>query len=417
LKKRYDQSLWGRDQLNVTTLRHSQFTRSAVLFIAHHFLLDPKGIAGGISEHTVGLYGTLIRKYSKIYKIFCYSAEDGTLYTFDNNGGVANSVKVPMPLALVKVLAEARKSSGSIPLFTTIISYYYAAKDKPVSFLVSFFILHILRIMGFANVMIDIIDPPVEVQDIFESPPLKKALFGTLLDIVTLKKGTLIWFCSNSYQEYLTRKYRIPYERTHVIYDGSFPDLITPKPPRREGPLTIFYSGALLHIKGVARLVESVSKLREKGIDVNLLLTGGLRRPLRPHVEVDTPWAKTLFVNDWFEWIKILSERADVCVIPYPRKLHWNLTFHMKLPDYMAAAKPIVAMYGRETAYILERYKCGLIANDWKEFEEHITRLFNDRRLARTLGESGRKAVEEFFNYANLANTLHEVIQKHLKVS
>jgi glycosyltransferase involved in cell wall biosynthesis len=401
--------------MNVTVSEYSRFIKSVVLIVASEFLLDPKRIAGGINEHYVGLYGAFVRRYSKIYKILWYSAREGTLHTFDTNGNIAKSTKMPMPLAILKVLVDARKSSGSIPLFTVIIAYYYAAKDKPVSYLISLSLFHILRIMGLANVIADVIDPPVEVQDVFESPPLKKVLLGTILDIITLKKGIHMWFCSNSYQKYMTKKYRIPYHRTHVIYDGSVPELITPKPPKEKGSLTVFYSGALLSIKGVPQLVKSIEKLRKKGIEVTLLLTGGVRRPSRPHVEVDKPWGKSIFVSDWLEWTKILSEQADICVIPYPRKLHWDLTFHMKLPDYMAAGKPIVSMYGTETAHILKKYKCGLIAKNWEEFEKHITRLYQDRTLANTLGNNGRKAVEEYFNYENLAGMLHEIIQKCLR--
>lgn len=401
----------------LVTMKRTSFIKSAVLFVTSYFISDPKEIGGGISEHYVGLYGTFIRKYSKMYKIFWYSVDDNTLRMFDGNGNPRNLTRLPMPLAIFKVLVDARRSSESFPLLTAIIAYYYAAKKKPASFLISLFVFHLLRIMSLVNVMIDIIDPPVEVQITYsESPSLKKIILGTILDTVTLKKGTLMWFCSNSYQKYLTEKYRIPNQRTNVIYDGSVLNLILPNPPKKEGQLTVFYSGALLTIKGVPQLIESIKRLRKKGTDVTLLLTGGVRRPGHNHVEAeDEPWIEPMFVDDWLEWVKILSERADVCVIPYPRKLHWDLTFHMKLPDYMAAGKPIVSMYGTETAYILRKYKCGLIAKNWEEFEEHITRLYEDRVLAKTLGENGRKAVEEFLNYTDLAKTLHKMIQQHLR--
>jgi len=83
----------------------------------------------------------------------------------------------------------------------------------------------------------------------------------------------------------------------------------------------------------------------------------------------------------------------------------------------MAAGKPIVSMYGKETASILEKYKCGLTATSWDEFQEHIIRLYKDRKLAKTLGENGRKAVEEFFNYKNLSEMLNKVIQGRLKIA
>lgn len=304
------------------------------------------------------------------------------------------------------MLTEARKNSKSIPSLTAIIAYYYAAKDRPLSFLISLFLLRLLGVLRRANVIVDVVDPPVEVHVTYsESPSLRKTILGTILDILTLKKGTLVLLCSNSYQEYLTKKYGIPYHRADVIYHGSFPDLISAKPPRAKGPFTVFYSGSMLKVKGVLELIESIGKLRKRGLDVTLMLTGGkLEMEFRP-------WIKSIWLNDWFEWVRIIREEADICVIPYPRRIHWDLVHHCKLSDYMAAGKPIVAMYGKETASILKRYNCGLVANDWDEFQKHVIRLYQDREFARSLGNNGRKAVEQFFNCKNTAEMLNKLIQ------
>jgi glycosyltransferase involved in cell wall biosynthesis len=380
-----------------------------MLFITNYFILNPRAIGGGISEHYVELYRTFIEKYCRIYDIFWYSADDSILRMFDANGNIVNSSKTTMPMTILKVLTRARRIAERRPSLIAIIAYYYAAKRKPMSFLFSICILHLLRIMGFATVIADIVDPPVEVHITYtDFPSLRKIIYGTMMDIMTLKKGTHVLFCSNSYKGYLTKKYGIPSRRTHVIYHGSFPDLIHSKPPRAKGPLTMFYSGSLLKVKGIPQLIESVSKLREKGIKVSLLLTGG-------KLEMKTePWVNSIRLNDWFEWVKILSEEADICVIPYPKRIHWDLVHHCKLSDYMAAGKPVVSMYGKETASILKQYNCGLIANNWNEFQDHIIRLYKDRELAKFLGENGRKAVEQFFNRKYTAGMLNKLIQRHL---
>jgi len=221
---------------NIPVKTHSRDARPVVLIITHYFLIDRRGIRGGIGEHYVGLYGTFVKRFSKLYKVFWFSTDDSFLRTFDVNGNIKDLTKTSMPMAIIKVLNEARKSSEFVPPFTAIIAYYYAARKKPVSYVISMLFLHLLRMLSLVNVMVDIIDPPIEVHVTYSlSSSFKKILWGTVLDIVTLKKGTFMWFCSNSYQEYITKKYGIPYARTHVIYDGSVPDLITPKPPKANG--------------------------------------------------------------------------------------------------------------------------------------------------------------------------------------
>ncbi len=395
--------------IRVPTLKDESSMKSALLILTNYFLIDPQRIGGGIGEHYAGFYGTFIKKYSRNYKIYWYSTDTRTLRAFGSSGTVMNSTMTLAPLAIFKAVNAAKKNNENKPLLTVTIAYHYVATRNIISFLALLLLLQFLRIAGLANTIIDIIDPPVEVHLTYsESPSRWNILFGTVLDILTLKSGAAMWFCSNSYQKYLTRKYRIPLRRTRVIYDGSLHNLVKPKPPRKEGPLTLFYSGSLLNVKGISELIEAVGNLRNKDLEVNLLLTGG-------HLETDKPWLKSLRTRNWFEWKDLLSKEADICVVPYPRKIHWDLAQHIKLVDYMAAGKPIVSMYYHDTASILKKYKCGLSAHDWKEFEDHIARLYYDRGLAEILGENGRKAAEQFFNFDNASEKLHTMIQDMLQ--
>lgn len=382
--------------------------KSSALFISSYFVV-PKRIGGGIGEHYAGLYGSFVRKYSQTYNIFWYSIRDKTLRSFDSDGKIARSARKSLPTAVFKAINDTRKNRKSRPLLTVVIAYHYVATQTPMGFLFSLLLLKLLKLSGLANTIIDVIDPPVEVHLTYSDlPSWKKTIFGLILDIITFKSGTAIWFCSNAYQKYLTKKYKIPIHKTWVIYDGSFPDLITPRPPRKEGPLTLFYSGSLLKVKGIPELIKATDELRKNGIEVNLLLTGG-------YLTTDKQWIKSGKAKNWFEWKNMLSEEADICVVPYPRKIHWDLTQHIKMGDYMAAGKPIVSTYHYESASFLRKYKCGLSAHSWEQFKDQITQLYHDRELARTLGENGRKAVERILNMENASRELHFNIQKMLK--
>jgi len=396
--------------LKTEALNNSHLVKSSALFISSYFVV-PERIGGGIGEHYAGLYGNFLRKYSSTYKIFWYSIRDRTLRTFDSHGKVVDSTTKSLPTAIFKAMNEARKESESRPLLTVIIAYHYVATLRPIGFLASLFLLQLLKLAELANTIIDVIDPPVEVHLTYsDSPSWRRTLFGLILDILTFKVGTALWFCSDAYQKYLTRKYKIPMHKTWVIYDGSFPNLIKPRPPRKEGPLTLFYSGSLVKVKGIAELIKASEELRKNGIEVNLLLTGG-------NLTTDKQWVKSGKEKNWFIWKDMLSEQADICVVPYPRKIHWDLAQHIKIVDYMAAGKPIVSMYYYETASFLRKCKCGLSANGWEEFKDHITRLYYDREFARTLGENGRKAVERIFNMENASQKLHLMIQEMLRAT
>jgi len=81
----------------------------------------------------------------------------------------------------------------------------------------------------------------------------------------------------------------------------------------------------------------------------------------------------------------------------------------------MAAGKPIVSINLKETSRILNRFNCGLIANDWGEFELALETLYQNRELSRELGNNGRCAVEKFYNYELLSQKFVKKILKSFK--
>jgi glycosyltransferase involved in cell wall biosynthesis len=68
--------------------------------------------------------------------------------------------------------------------------------------------------------------------------------------------------------------------------------------------------------------------------------------------------------------------------------------FPIKLLNYMAAGKPIVAMRG--TAKILREGKNGLVADTWEELGEKIVMLLRNKELSKGLGEAGRSELGWF---------------------
>jgi glycosyltransferase involved in cell wall biosynthesis len=86
-----------------------------------------------------------------------------------------------------------------------------------------------------------------------------------------------------------------------------------------------------------------------------------------------------------------------------------------KLFDYMAAGKPIISTNLKEVGDIIRSNDCGLVAENWAEFEVHLKRLYEDRALATKLGKNGRVAVEKYFNYELIAAMFLENLIEQFK--
>ena len=91
---------------------------------------------------------------------------------------------------------------------------------------------------------------------------------------------------------------------------------------------------------------------------------------------------------------------ATVCAIPHRRSDYLDLSLPIKLFDYMAAGRPIVATNCREMAAFVERERVGLVCEAHPEdMAAKLVELLRDRALAAELGRNGRRAAEERYNW------------------
>jgi glycosyltransferase involved in cell wall biosynthesis len=69
--------------------------------------------------------------------------------------------------------------------------------------------------------------------------------------------------------------------------------------------------------------------------------------------------------------------------------------------EYWANGLAVIANKGTETARIVQEVGGGILIDeiDSRQIANAFAKLVNDRELARMMGEAGRKAVEEHFNW------------------
>ena len=169
-----------------------------------------------------------------------------------------------------------------------------------------------------------------------------------------------------------------------------------------ENKKVVVYVGVLSKGHGPDILIEVAEKLRD---NVMFLMVGKDLELLREEAEkrgVANRFVFTGFVKHG-EVPKYISA-ADVAVAPYrltefmKRK---KIPAHMspiKVFEYMACGKPVVAGDTGIVKELIMETKCGLIAksDNPEDFAEKIRILIENERLARKLGENGLKAVKNY---------------------
>lgn len=101
---------------------------------------------------------------------------------------------------------------------------------------------------------------------------------------------------------------------------------------------------------------------------------------------------------------------CDVGVIPQLKSLHTDIAVSNKLFEYMALGLPVVTTNTAETARIVRESQCGVVAEvSIDGLEKAFRELKTDPALRDSLGQNGRRAVEERWNWTRDAEALCNV--------
>ena len=384
-----------------------------LLIISSQCAIDPKSINEGISERNIGLYGTLAKHWNEDHKntnLFWYSCRNSSLYEIEKNT-IKFIKKMPMFFALFWVLKNTSQRF-SVPHLAILLGYPHGLFEglKKLEFFFLTLFLQVLKLLKMTLVFTDVVDLPLEsaIDFGYHVRARTRVQFHTC-DILALK-GNIVISLTQSYKNYLVRKYRLSRQKVYVIACGSLVNYISSVPVKLHGQLNILYSGSLIPQKDISKLITSIDNLRKMDYDVKLVLAG------KKLMNIDRySWLTHALPDNWLVWVKQFLERADLCVIPYPKKFHFSITSLAKIANYMAAGKAIVSMDLTETSRLLENHNCGLVAHDWTEFESHIKRLYNNRELAVSLGMNARKVAENEYDYEQLAKKFQKIILDNLE--
>jgi glycosyltransferase involved in cell wall biosynthesis len=149
----------------------------------------------------------------------------------------------------------------------------------------------------------------------------------------------------------------------------------------------VAYVGALTTPVGFDRLVDALRLVRETMPEARLLAIGAT-----------PPGSAAIPLPEWVDVrqasrdeLPALLASVSVCAIPLPINRYTNLAWPLKLSDYLAFGKPIVATATTETAAALEGSGAGIVVGDRPaEMADGLLRVLRDRELASRLAAASR---------------------------
>jgi glycosyltransferase involved in cell wall biosynthesis len=191
-------------------------------------------------------------------------------------------------------------------------------------------------------------------------------------------------------------------EEVFVVRNG--PDLrrFRPLTPdlslKREHPLLIGYVGMMAPQDGVDHALRALALLGERREDWHAIFAGeGDARAELSRLTVELGLEDRVEFVGWQndEQIARLLSSADVCLAPEPKSPLNEVSTMIKIAEYMAMARPVVAYELRESRFAAGDAALYAEPNDVASFAARIDELLADPARRAEMGRIGRERVEQ----------------------
>jgi hypothetical protein len=200
----------------------------------------------------------------------------------------------------------------------------------------------------------------------------------------------------------------------HAVTVNNYPivsELYTPNFDWSQKDRTVCYVGGITSIRGIDEMVEAIGQT-----DAQLMLAGKFfHAEQRQQAQSLKGWKNVneLGQLDRPEVAEVLSKSRAGLVLFHPLPNHTNAQPN-KMFEYMSAGLPVIASDFPLWRDIIEGNDCGICVDplDVSAIRDAIQYLLDHPEEARRLGENGRRAVEEKYNWESEASKLQSLYEE-----
>jgi glycosyltransferase involved in cell wall biosynthesis len=181
----------------------------------------------------------------------------------------------------------------------------------------------------------------------------------------------------------------------------------------------IGYAGVFGRTRGLDMAVRAMKTVVGELPDAIMVMVG--EGPIKDELErlsVELGLAENILFEGRVPFDRVPSYVAasDVCILPLVKTVQTDAGLAHKIFQYMLLGKPVVASDCEATRRVLTDAGCGLLCppGDSAAFGEALLQL-RDPKLREELGENGRRAVLDRYNWASAAGRLtglYDAIQR-----
>ena len=250
-----------------------------------------------------------------------------------------------------------------------------------------------------------------------------------VLNEKTYKYANHLIVVATKIKNVLEVEYKINPEKISVIENGANTELFRPmntKEVRRELKLNETYNyicfiGALYKWQGLEYLIKASPYILEEYPNTFFLIVGDgpTRKSLTRLVEQFGVSGKFIFTGAKpYTSVPLYINASDLCVAPFITERNTRVGLSaIKLYEYLACGKPVVASDIEEVQELLAESKSGICVcpESPLELAQATISLLRAPGLRENMGENGRRYVVENGSWENVTRKVYKVCQSTLR--
>ncbi|MCK9277039.1 MAG: glycosyltransferase family 4 protein [Methanoculleus sp.] len=188
-----------------------------------------------------------------------------------------------------------------------------------------------------------------------------------------------------------------------IISNFSVADSVPPAPQAGSGRSVMYMAGNMQLFHGIRECISAMSKVTAKYPDLSLTLVGNVREDIGA-IAAKTEPRPEITLTGYLPYREMYETLRAGCIgllVFQPDYYNAYIGLPNKLFDYMLCGLPVVASDFPEIRKVVGEAECGVLVDptDPDAIAEAIVSLMEHPEEARRMGENGRRAVLERYNW------------------
>jgi len=212
-------------------------------------------------------------------------------------------------------------------------------------------------------------------------------------------------------------------DKVAMVPNGADLELFRPRPPVNPvssqlpfgDRFVVMYSGAFGIKHGLEKLILAAHELRDEKDIVFCLVGAGARSDALQEMTRSMGLTNVIFAHERpVAEVPYLLARADVCVSSLMPEPYFDKILSVKIFEYMACGKPVIAAQSGESAQIVEESEAGIVVPPGDEcaLMDAILQLKRSPSRRDRMARAGLKFVEEKYSREASAATLEKLLRE-----